>query len=281
MLVPDSVEPVVAWRSWHIDNRAEMSAGLAWIIGAPASSTPFSTSADPTLYSLTQGVPWMPGERMEAKCDLPPTGSWQWLVVAGEQWVLDQMKARESGYESTRQMIGDIPAQQYVMQQMNAGLLLTTSVAASSSFAQPPVIPKLKLPLEPRTVLPSHLRWALVWVVEPHVAPDENCRCGLYAVDDVRAVPGGAVLGRVNLWGKIVPGTQGYRAQYGYPKDLFVLCHAGKLGKGEVRLRDVLAEKYGVPVKIVANNEEAKQLAIANDALSPERIDFFPPAWNQ
>jgi hypothetical protein len=67
-----------------------------------------------------------------------------------------------------------------------------------------------------------------------HVAPDDEHSCGIYAVDTPEQVDayyrsGGytaryewmeiwRVVGTVAMWGKIVPGSNGYRSQYAYPK---------------------------------------------------------------
>jgi hypothetical protein len=52
---------------------------------------------------------------------------------------------------------------------------------------------------------------------ESHVVPDEGCSCGFYAMKTLRAVrepPGlDAILGRVELAGKVIECTAGYRAE--------------------------------------------------------------------
>jgi hypothetical protein len=71
----------------------------------------------------------------------------------------------------------------------------------------------------------------------PHDAPDDEHKCGIYAVKDREQVDhyfrepmykSGQwkeiyrVIGRVNLWGKIIPGDKGYRAQFAYPHSIEV-----------------------------------------------------------
>jgi hypothetical protein len=65
---------------------------------------------------------------------------------------------------------------------------------------------------------------------EDHEAPDSGCRCGIYAfpssddlMDQVDEHPSPGVIGTVALWGKIVVGTRGHRAQYAYPQCLWVV----------------------------------------------------------
>lgn len=87
-----------------------------------------------------------------------------------------------------------------------------------------------------------------------HQVPTLNCSCGLYSAKsrehllsmhyhkyDPDESP--RVIGSVNLWGRIVEGTQGWRAEFGYPRELFVPFELW-------RLVEPLEETYGVPVKL-------------------------------
>ena len=77
-------------------------------------------------------------------------------------------------------------------------------------------------------------------------APAAGHRCGIYAVRsrelaerllaDVRLpAPRPLALGRVSLWGRVIENTDGWRAQFAHPYELFVLGG----GRGTVRaLRD-------------------------------------------
>lgn len=90
-------------------------------------------------------------------------------------------------------------------------------------------------------------------VGEDHAAPDSGCRCGIYAFrnsDDLmdqveeRGDPG--VLGTVALWGKVVVGTRGYRAQYAYPQCLWVARGLRPHLSNESVISGL--RRYGVPV---------------------------------
>jgi hypothetical protein len=81
-------------------------------------------------------------------------------------------------------------------------------------------------------------------------SPASNCRCGIYAVHSPTQVfqvvgyRGPLVLGHVALWGCVVVGRRGWRAQYAYPRRLFVVDERGRdLGWVIGGL-----EAYGVPV---------------------------------
>ena len=63
-----------------------------------------------------------------------------------------------------------------------------------------------------------------------HVAPQENCRCGIYALEDPAELAflrrhgagRGLVFGSVKMWGKVIRGSHGARAQYAYPSRFYV-----------------------------------------------------------
>lgn len=84
-----------------------------------------------------------------------------------------------------------------------------------------------------------------------HAAPHAGCSCGIYGLLD--ALPfydydgeresRYAVFGSVLMYGKVVVGTTGYRAEKAYPSALWV-AHK------DYRLVKPLREAYGVPVKM-------------------------------
>ena len=60
-----------------------------------------------------------------------------------------------------------------------------------------------------------------------HQAPHVDCSCGLHGTHEVeilRRTRTPAVLGRVALWGRVVEHDLGYRAQFGYPQRLAIVC---------------------------------------------------------
>ncbi len=89
-----------------------------------------------------------------------------------------------------------------------------------------------------------------------HEVPDEGCSCGLYSAKTYEHLMGMSyhrydaeryglfhVVGRVKLWGKVIEGSQGWRAAIGYPDQLWVPFEAWELV-------EPLAETYGVPVSL-------------------------------
>lgn len=115
---------------------------------------------------------------------------------------------------------------------------------------------------------PFDERWRLVdgcaW--SPHGAPDERCSCGVYAARSLAALRSRYLfglrfmaVGEVSLWGKVIPGRLGYRAELGYPRSIYVIR-----GPGE-RHRAGLGA-YGVPVEAMTRAEVSfsPRLALAD-----------------
>jgi hypothetical protein len=103
---------------------------------------------------------------------------------------------------------------------------------------------------------PDDTRYQLIGYYDrdPHRAPGEACTCGIYAtrtLDRLRGHPflglRRGVVGEVALWGKVIPGTNGYRAESAYPKRLMVFERTARTNH---TLMDELAS-YGVSVEVV------------------------------
>jgi hypothetical protein len=95
-----------------------------------------------------------------------------------------------------------------------------------------------------------------------HECPDERCSCGLYSAKtlehlqsmtyhlyDAEAQGMFHVVGQVANWGKVIEGSQGWRAAKAYPAQLFVPYEAWHLAPklqeaygGPVRLKNILAD---------------------------------------
>ena len=60
-----------------------------------------------------------------------------------------------------------------------------------------------------------------------HEAPQLACTCGLHGTHDLdllRRTRCPAVIGRVALWGRVIEHELGYRARFGYPQRLRLIC---------------------------------------------------------
>lgn len=82
---------------------------------------------------------------------------------------------------------------------------------------------------------PRRAAVANCWHLRFHRAPNLPCTCGLHATRDpelLRRARARAVIGTVALWGTVVEHAFGYRARFGYPQRLRLVCpicfaHAG------------------------------------------------------
>lgn len=133
--------------------------------------------------------------------------------------------------------------------------------------------------------------WPLRPSVPGHAAPDEGCRCGIYAAPTaVRAAASVTdpprprerivhhVIGRVSLWGTVVECERGWRAERAYPASLAVPAPRRSRRRGHIlrprrhqprsrssaEIADALCE-YGVPIELVAC-ETLGELAAALEA---------------
>lgn len=82
-----------------------------------------------------------------------------------------------------------------------------------------------------------------------HPAPQEFCTCGIHAYSksvplEPSAKPYAA--GEVYLWGKVIVHEHGFRAQFAYPKRLYVIDGGPRANK----IADALELTYGVPCSV-------------------------------
>lgn len=79
-----------------------------------------------------------------------------------------------------------------------------------------------------------------------HTAPIQDCDCGIYALkkvpDEHELIPWEkeSIVGLAFMWGKVLEGTKGYRAQYSKP--------AALLNDERYDIINKLAKDYSVPV---------------------------------
>lgn len=86
------------------------------------------------------------------------------------------------------------------------------------------------------------------WMISgiKHIAPIQDCDCGIYALkkapEDQDLIPWeeNSIIGLAFMWGKVLEGTKGYRAQYSKP--------AALLNDNRSDIISKLAENYSVPI---------------------------------
>jgi hypothetical protein len=118
---------------------------------------------------------------------------------------------------------------------------------------------------------------------EDRLCPDSGCKCGIYAVESlsnlmevyqtsnrlfyrlsVERYP--AVVGLVKMWGKVIPGEWGWRAQFAYPSQLYIIDRfAGRFRSRHDRLLEDL-RRYGVPVEFITPAELMEHTPLARAA---------------
>lgn len=81
-----------------------------------------------------------------------------------------------------------------------------------------------------------------------HTSPHIDCNCGIYAWDANHRCAGRPLQGEVSLWGDVLIGEYGYRAEYAYPRILHISPEI-PIRNAEI-VREGLEERYGIPVVI-------------------------------
>jgi len=133
--------------------------------------------------------------------------------------------------------------------------LLHSLSGAKGYLWQPHTRFEATCPVIKRTGIDVRYRFISGMRVEMHDSPGEMCRCGIYAARNLthlrRQILTGLalnVVGEVSLWGKLIPGSKGYRAQYAYPRRLFVIQRTADWDQSEAA--EALSV-YGVPVESI------------------------------
>jgi hypothetical protein len=113
---------------------------------------------------------------------------------------------------------------------------------------------------------------------EGELVPVENCTCGIYAATDLDVIAsylsiGAPVLGVVELGGKVIPATQGYRAAYARVAAILLVDEALTLRHDTLR---ALAAVYRVPAVVPhsVDPEECREL-IGTSSVAREAEDFL------
>jgi hypothetical protein len=202
-VIPDSIEPVEAWRSW--------------------------TRIGGKLFSHN-GTPWDPGQPMKAQCPRTQTAQ-VWTLRRYEGL---NLAAAAEHTAATNQRIASM---------------------TYSTFSQSVWGPQY---LSPPTVEPPP-GYGYVLATNRHDAPNEHCTCGIYAASEIGECPPGIVVGKVKLWGKVIPGERGFRAEYAYPSELYVAADL---------LDDEGLLAYGVPLFERDAEEHATVVPLLGDESS-------------
>lgn len=165
------------------------------------------------------GVVWKPGEPLHAECKGSQFG-YEWALVRRGGSLADAQQRTNAHNQHQSQMHG-----------------FSSYGRSPASFYSPPYL------TAPKVEPPDGYGYNLVPVT--HEVPHENCSCGIYSGTTLDICPGGLVSGKVKLWGKVVPGEKGYRAEYAYPSEFIVPSELAE---------DPALLAFGVPITV---NEKA------------------------
>ena len=86
-----------------------------------------------------------------------------------------------------------------------------------------------------------------------HDAPEANCTCGVYAAKSLEHLRRNnydryGICGEVSLWGTVVEHQLGWRAQYAYPKNLYLLPSMLPFTLAEMQSRLTMLATYRIDI---------------------------------
>jgi len=154
-----------------------------------------------------------------------------------------------------------------------------------------------------RSVAQRHVEWQpgrpvnAICLTGGHPAPSVNCSCGVSAASDLETLrqhglcvlPGGLVVGEVDLWGRVVDEPYGYRAQHALPASLAIV--EGTVDEDEQESLEQALRAYGVALTGIALEDAvagttaamlsfqlmSSQASRSGDRWVPERVDGWVP----
>jgi hypothetical protein len=91
-------------------------------------------------------------------------------------------------------------------------------------------------------------------------APREKCTCGVYASKSLQPLRTTGyerygICGEVNLWGTVVEHEHGFRAQFAYPKSLYLSLKMLPIALAEIQGRLQALTLYGSDIFVLGNGE--------------------------
>ncbi len=95
---------------------------------------------------------------------------------------------------------------------------------------------------------------------DPAELPDFSCTCGVYAAKSIehlrqRGYKRFGVHGEVYLWGRVVEHERGWRAQFAYPKTLFLAADKFPFSLSEINARLKTLTDFGTDIFLLRDGE--------------------------
>jgi len=115
--------------------------------------------------------------------------------------------------------------------------------------------------------------------------PHPSCTCGVYAAKTLERLRGCGysrfgVYGEVYLWGTVVEHERGWRAQYAYPKTLFLASDAIPFSLAEINARLKTLAEFGTDIFLLRDREKVA-LWKHDSGLDAAGLDYLIQARTQ
>jgi len=123
------------------------------------------------------------------------------------------------------------------------------------------------------------VRGTTVAVHDANDAPREKCTCGVYASKSLEHLHTTGyerygICGEVNLWGTVVEHEQGFRAQFAYPKNLYLPPKMLPSTLAEMQARLQALTLYGSDIFVLGNGETISLWA-KDSGYTPAGLDYL------
>jgi hypothetical protein len=103
---------------------------------------------------------------------------------------------------------------------------------------------------EPKKAMTANCRRVSIWdthIEKTHISPEKNCACGIWSFRSDEELMKHSneytfkVFGQVSIWGRVIECENGWRSQFAYPKELWLIDNS----------LEQLGYIYGVPVRTI------------------------------
>jgi hypothetical protein len=118
-----------------------------------------------------------------------------------------------------------------------------------------------------------------------HEPPHSDCTCGIYATKSIEHLrktryTQSGIHGEVFLWGTVVEHRLGWRAQYAYPKNLFLSPHALPFTLAGIQARLKALTAYRIDV-FIADRKGDIPLSAKDSGFDPTGLDYIIKMSNE
>jgi len=134
-------------------------------------------------------------------------------------------------------------------------------------------------PWRPGQPMVAGCRASSVATHDPHDAPQANCTCGVYAAKNLEHLPTTGywqygIHGEVDLWGTVVEHELGWRAQFAYPKNLYLPPDALPFTLAKIQSRLKMLTTYRAEI-FVADPQGNIPLWANESGYDPAGLDYL------